>query len=404
MQFDEAGNRQRIAALQGKGVEAWGPERVYVAPDVDLDAIEAGAVIRHATLSGSDLHIARGAIVGTSGHAEVEDCQIGPRVELGAGFYHGATFLEDVKVRGFAEIRPGTLLEEQAEAAHCVAFKNTILTSCCVAGSLINFCDLFMSGGTSRQNHSEIGSGAIHFNFDPRGDKWGSLIGDIRGLLLRSKPIFIGGNCGLVGPIQIGFGTVTVAGSTMSKNIEENLTVSEHFGNHRLAGFDHQGYSRLTHKIHTTVRLIGTLWTLDTWYGQVRLPFARPEEKPFYESARTQIKSHIQERINRLETIIAKLTSSFELMNANNQLPKSQTFLQHNKLLKNWKALRTEMQQHPGGSNPPRDFLKAYEESRATGTGHVNAVHAAADYAKETEQWLIGIVERFEQRCSQIIE
>ena len=50
-------------------------------------------------------------------------------------------------------------------------------------GSLVNFCDLLMAGGSSRQDHSEVGSGYIHFNFTPwgaRGDKaTPSLIGDV---------------------------------------------------------------------------------------------------------------------------------------------------------------------------------------------------------------------------------
>ena len=80
MAFDDSGNRARVASLQRRGVDVWGPERVYVSTDVNLDAIEPTAVIRQATLSGKDLSIAAGAVIGTSGHAEVSDCQIGPNV------------------------------------------------------------------------------------------------------------------------------------------------------------------------------------------------------------------------------------------------------------------------------------------------------------------------------------
>ena len=155
MPYDEAGNRGRIAKLRAKGVDVWGAERVYVGADVHLDRIEAGSEIRRATLAGGSLRIARGAKIGASGHALVEDCQIGRGVTLGAGSYQGATLLAGARVRGFAELRPGTLLEEEAEAAHSAAFKNTILTAGCVAGSVINFCDLFMSGGASRDDHSK---------------------------------------------------------------------------------------------------------------------------------------------------------------------------------------------------------------------------------------------------------
>ena len=89
MPYDEAGNRGRIAKLRAKGVDVWGAERVYVGADVNLDRVEAGSEIRRATLAGGSLRIARGAKIGASGHALVEDCQIGRGVTLGAGSYQG---------------------------------------------------------------------------------------------------------------------------------------------------------------------------------------------------------------------------------------------------------------------------------------------------------------------------
>ena len=70
-------------------------------------------------------------------------------------------------------------------------------------GSLINFCDCLMAGGTSRKNHSEVGSSYIHFNFTPNQDKaTASLIGDVpRGVMLDQPPIFLGGQGGMVGPV-----------------------------------------------------------------------------------------------------------------------------------------------------------------------------------------------------------
>ena len=106
-----------------------------------------------------------------------------------------------------AHVRTGTLLEEQAGAAHTVGFKQTIFLPFVTAGSLINFCDCLMAGGTSRKNHSEIGSSYIHFNFTPRQDKaTASLIGDVpRGVMLDQAPIFLGGQGGLVGPVLLDF-------------------------------------------------------------------------------------------------------------------------------------------------------------------------------------------------------
>jgi UDP-N-acetylglucosamine/UDP-N-acetylgalactosamine diphosphorylase len=49
--------------------------------------------------------------------------------------------------------------------------KQTILFPFVTLGSLINFCDIFMSGGSDRKNHSEVGSSYIHFNYTPNQDK-----------------------------------------------------------------------------------------------------------------------------------------------------------------------------------------------------------------------------------------
>lgn len=399
MPFDDAGNRSRVKALQRRGVEVWGPDRVYVSEDVKLDAIEAGAVIRHATLSGSGLRIAKGAKVGVSGHAEVEDCQIATDVELGAGLYQGATFLRGAKVRGFAEIRPGTLLEEEAEAAHSVALKNTTFTSCCVAGSLINFCDLFLSGGTSRSDHTEIGSGAIHFNFDPRGDKWGSLIGGIRGVLLRSAPVFVGGNCGIVGPVEIGFGSVTAAGSVIRRDVGQNVVIATGSKNVQIRDFDRRIYGSLTSRFLLTAKLIGTLRALDRWYALVRLPSAKADERPFYDAARTQIETQIAERIKRLGNIVAKLPESISLSLAGSAADDSPAIRQHRDLIERWPATSDALEAPVETPAPPVDFVSAFSEARTKGMSHIEAIQNSDEGAGETADWLGGIVDGVTERA-----
>jgi hypothetical protein len=87
-------------------------------------------------------------------------------------------------------------------------------------GLLINFCDCFMAGGTSRKDHSEVGSSYIHFNFTPDGDKaTASLFGDVpRGVMLKQPRIFLGGQGGAVGPLICGYGNVVAAGSILRRS------------------------------------------------------------------------------------------------------------------------------------------------------------------------------------------
>jgi UDP-N-acetylglucosamine/UDP-N-acetylgalactosamine diphosphorylase len=385
--YDETANRERVARLRELGVDVWGPERVYVAADVPLENIEPGASIYQAALSGSGLRVGRGSRIGISGHARVADCQIGRDVELGAGTYEGATFLDGVVVRGFAEIRPGTLLEEQVEAAHSVAFKNTILTATVVTGSVINYCDLFMSGGTSRTDHSEVGSGVIHFNFDPRGDKYGSLIGDVRGVLLRSAPIFVGGQCGLAGPVHIDFGSVIAAGSVVRRDVAAGSVHFENFESRQIGSFDREIYTGLKRKFVTMAKLIGTLRALDAWYEQVRLPFADDYQKPLYRAAQQQARSHVAERIARLEKIIAKLERSIEKSTARGDMVLGKFHGEHRRLIE----CRGRIREIFAGQDQrpvPAMFLKQYEEARGA-VSHLDAVYKLSDAAAEAAAgWL----------------
>ena len=386
--YDDGANRLRVAYLNERGITVWGPERVYIAHDVRLENIEPGAVILNATLSGRNLRIGRGALIGTSGHAEVSNCQIGRDVELGAGYYEGVTLLHRAKVRGFAELRPGTLLEEQAEAAHSTAFKNTILTATVVTGSLINYCDIFMSGGLSRDDHSEVGSGVIHFNFDPRGDKYGSLIGDVRGVLLRSAPIFIGGQCGLVAPLHVDFGAVVAAGSMVRRDVPADCVHFEASGNAQIEKFDREIYAGVERKFFATARLIGNLHSLDAWYESVRLPFADDFEKPLYEAARGQIQSHIAERIKRLGKITAKLDRSLSKSSAAGDAKLLAYHAEHKLLLKRWKEIEQTLTAAPSVIAPPEAFLRQYGKSRES-ADHIDAVRAVSeDAAIAAAEWL----------------
>ena len=359
---------------------------MYVSTDVSLAAIEPTAVIRQATLSGKDLSIAAGAVIGTSGHAEVSDCQIGPNVELGAGLYQGATLLNGVKVRGFAEIRPGTLLEEEVDIAHSVALKNTTFTACCVAGSLINFCDLFLTGGTSRKDHTEIGSGAIHYNFDPRGDKWGSLLGSIRGVLLRSDPVFIGGTCGLIGPLEVGLGAVTAANCTIRRDVPANTLVATADRAVSIPNFDRTAYGSLRRQFRVTAKLVATLRALGAWYEFVRLPNTPLGERHLCEFALKRVGDQAQERIDRLAKIVAKLEVGAPAASAGIQA-------EHRQLVREWPDLQNTLQQPPRPQKFPTRFLRAYGEARASGEGYVASLKIADPHAAEAEAWLEGMVD-----------
>lgn len=403
--YREGKNSLRIAHLKGRGVDVWGQDRVYIGSEVDLDNIEPGAVLYDARITGASTRIGSGSKIGISGPARIDECQIGRDVDLGAGIYEGSTLLDGAKVRGFAELRPGTLLEEESEAAHSTAFKNTILTAGAVAGSLINFCDAFLSGGTSRSDHSEIGSGAIHFNFDPRGDKWGSLFGDVRGVLLRSAPVFVGGQCGLVAPLHVDFGAVTAAGSIVRRDVGPDCVKFETAPNGVMGGFDREVYLGLRRKFLSTAQLVGTLWALDVWYEKVRLAHADERLQPLYGAARKQITGHVEERVKRLGKIISKLPRSLEksTQDPHGDSERGNVRAEHELLIRQGDKILDVLGTGPDATEPPAEFAAAYETAKAELT-HVHAVQSISDEAAvAAESWLAGIAASYRDRLESVL-
>ncbi|MBK8259758.1 MAG: hypothetical protein IPK80_00205 [Nannocystis sp.] len=97
----------------------------------------------------------------------VRDAVLGEGARIDGGFAEGAVLLRGASAGADAHLRAGTLMEEESSTAHAVGLKHTILLAFVTLGSLINFCDALVAGGTSRRDHSEVGSGYIHFNYTP---------------------------------------------------------------------------------------------------------------------------------------------------------------------------------------------------------------------------------------------
>lgn len=392
--YDEGGNRERVAALRNAGVEVWGAERVFVGPEISMHRIEPGAVLLNAIIRGSETAIGSRSRVGISGTSVLVNSQVGRGVELGAGSYRNTTLFDGVKIRGFAEMRRGTVLEEEAEVGHNVGLKHTFFTVGVVAGSCINFCDALVTGGSSRHDHSEIGSGAIHFNFDPHGDKFGSLIGDATGLLLRKRRIFIGGNSGVIAPVHIGFGAVVAAGTFVRNDVEAGqmyVGAKEPRLSKDVRHFDPDVYYDLRRKLLNTAELCGNLHALENWYSRIRVTFATGLERVLCESAMKNIRIHLEHRVKELDRVITKLSSISSKAGAtpspfrNQHLLISEMRSQIHSLL---------MQTHESAATPPEDFLDEYRRARAT-IDHCAAIHGMTEIkSRHAEEWLLSMASR----------
>jgi UDP-N-acetylglucosamine/UDP-N-acetylgalactosamine diphosphorylase len=312
-------NQPKVAALIEKGVVIPNPLTVDIGDEVALERISDKDVMIYpgCRIYGKDTVICGGARLGAEAPVTIENCLLGSQVELKGGYFRQSVFLARSNVGSGAQVREACLLEEEAGGAHCVGLKQTILFPFVVLGSLINFCDCLMAGGTNRKNHSEVGSSYIHFNFTPDGDKaTTSLFNDMpHEMMLNQPPIFLGGQGGAVGPLRLGFGNVVAAGSILRGDFpgDNQLIVA---GPRRDTVVDYTPllYPNLRRLVENNVYYLANLLALEQWYVQVRSRFlaAREFGDLLCQGALKVLKQARDERVKRLKLVAANMPASMK--------------------------------------------------------------------------------------------
>jgi UDP-N-acetylglucosamine/UDP-N-acetylgalactosamine diphosphorylase len=312
-------SHDKIVALINKGVDIPNPLTLDIGSEVDLEHISGSGVTIYpgCRIYGKNTVISAGAKLGYEGPVTIEDCQIGPKVELKGGFFSKSVFLEKSNMGLAAHVREGCILEEEAGGAHCVGLKQTILFPFVTLGSLINFCDILMAGGTSREDHSEVGSSYIHFNFTPDGDKTtASLIGDVpRGVMLNQPAIFLGGQGGLVGPVRVGYGDIIAAGTILRQDIEEeNKLVFGKSISGEIKDRKPNSYPSISRVVNNNIIYLASLVALEQWYTHVRTLFFGKQEfgDLMYAGAMDRLSSAKKERLKRLQAMADKAMAAVD--------------------------------------------------------------------------------------------
>ena len=327
-----------------KGVHIPSPFSIDVGEEIVLERIagDGVAIYPGTRIYGSKTLISRGTRLGYEAPATIVDCQTGPHVELRGGFFKSSVFLGKASVACGAQIREGCILEEEANANHIVGLKQTILFPFVTLGSLINFCDCFMAGGTSRKDHSEVGSSYIHFNYTPNQDKaTPSLIGDVpRGVMLNQPPIFLGGQGGLVGPVRIGYGSVIAAGVVCRKDYPEgNRLITDKDASTHDKSFRAGFYRDIRHRVYNNICYIANLLALRQWYIHVRQPFFRRDDMggELYAGAMDNLEIAIDERLKRFRDLSYKMETSIVLgRNAAKKGTQEKLLKQKKEFSENW--------------------------------------------------------------------
>lgn len=363
----------KIRHLCEKGVLIPVPQSVEIGDEVNLDRISGQGVTIHSgcRIFGENTFISKGCTIGREGPATIDNCWLAPEVTVAGGYVQGSVFLSKSRVGYGSHVRTGCILEEEASIAHCVGIKQTILFPFVTLGSLINFCDCLMAGGTSRKNHSEVGSSYIHFNFTPNQDKaTPSLMGDVpRGVMLNADPIFLGGQGGMVGPLNLNFGTVIAAGTLQRKDeLQESRLL---FGGGPLSAGNvkhtpgvYQGVGRI---VKHNMTYIANLIALKNWYSHVRTRcFSENFPEELVHGLKITLALAIDERIKRLKSLFENVSkSSIRLLEKGSG--QSPTLLKQKEFVQAWASVNIGFEQinHSDLCQMERDqFLAEFDRQR----------------------------------------
>jgi UDP-N-acetylglucosamine/UDP-N-acetylgalactosamine diphosphorylase len=387
------------------------PFSVEIGDEVNPERIAGSSIIYGAArIYGENTLIAQDVKLGYEAPVTLIDCQLGEAVELKGGYFTNSVFLNKATMGSNAQVRSGCLLEEQAGGNHCVGLKQTILFPFVQLGSLVNFCDCLMAGGTSRKNHSEVGSSYIHFNYTPRQDKaTPSLIGDVpRGVMLREPPIFLGGQGGIVGPVQIDYGTVMPAGIICRQDFKtEGILWSSQSSLEKKKEFVAGAYDGdIIRKIKRNIEYVANLSALRQWYRHVRREFFIRETHgdALYSGAYKVLDDAITERIKQLRLFLQNMETSMEVVTKKMKkiYPDSVSSTQR-QFLQDW----PKMEAYLSGNNEEKigrkkrdSFVKIIQRLSNKGNSYMEAITLLTPaQTREGTDWLRDITEHIITEC-----
>jgi len=340
-------NKTILERLIEKGVKIPNPETVFISDDVDPDRISGNGVILYSgtKLIGKRTLIMDNAMIGYEAPVTLENTLVGADSRLNGGFFQDTVFLGRNVFGSGGHVRAGTILEEEANAAHTVGLKQTILFPFVTLGSLINFCDCFMAGGTSRKDHSEVGSSFIHFNYTPNQDKaTPSMFGNVcDGVMLNQPPVFLGGQGGVVGPARIAFGCISAAGSIVRKSEDRANRLILGGGMKNLSMARQPGvYVQVERIFNHNLLYIGELFALRAWYHHVRPLFSDDVlSRALVLGLQENLEACLQERIKRLLALKEKLVISKELILKASDGKENSAIAGHDKVIERLKTADT---------------------------------------------------------------
>jgi bifunctional UDP-N-acetylglucosamine pyrophosphorylase / glucosamine-1-phosphate N-acetyltransferase len=197
--------RELIEKVMADGITVADPARVDIRGELNIgndSYIDVNCIFEGTVNIGKNVHVGAGCVIKNSTIADgstikpycvIEDAIIDSAVEVGP----------------FARLRPGTRLHENSRVGNFVEVKNTQLGKGSKASHLSYLGDTEVGSGVN------IGAGTITCNYDGA-NKHKTVIGD---------GAFIGSDTQLVAPVRVGRNATIGAGSTITKDTEDDALV-----------------------------------------------------------------------------------------------------------------------------------------------------------------------------------
>ena len=196
--------RRRARQICAQGVRIRDLDAVRIGPDVEIGAgslIEPNVEIAGKSTFGANCQIGP--------HTSICNSEFGNNCSIISSRVSQAGGESNVSIGPSALVREGTYIGAGAHVGNCVEIKNSYIGP----GTLIGH--LCYVGDANIGRDCVIGAGTITCNFDGR-DKHPTTIGE---------KAFIGSNCSLVAPLEIGAEAVIGAGSVVTRDVPSGVTV-----------------------------------------------------------------------------------------------------------------------------------------------------------------------------------
>ena len=196
-----------VNKIMAEGVTVADPSRVDIRGELNIgndSFIDVNCVFEGVVNIGTNVSIGAGCLIKNS--TIVCDAVIKPYSVI-----EDAIIGKDVEVGPFARLRPGTELKKNSRVGNFVEIKNTVL------GENSKASHLSYLGDSEIGKNVNIGAGTITCNYDGA-NKFKTVIKD---------GAFIGSDTQLIAPVTIGENAMIGAGSTITKDTEDDvLTLS----------------------------------------------------------------------------------------------------------------------------------------------------------------------------------